>query len=67
MTTERTLLDELKDQTRDYWIVPTSPNGFSDHSDFKLIHVSKGANIEEMEIYCELKEREMIAILESRA
>jgi hypothetical protein len=60
-----TLLAELKDPTRDYWIVPVSPTGFSDHQEFKIIHVTKGANVEEIEAWCEMKEREMIEILES--
>jgi hypothetical protein len=59
MTT--TLLAELKDQTRDYWIVPVSPDGV----DLKIMHVRKGENSEEIEIYCEIKEHEMIAILET--
>jgi hypothetical protein len=59
-----TLLAQLKDPTRNYWIVPVSPTGTSDHPDFKIVHVTKGANIVEIEVYCEMKEREMIEILE---
>jgi len=40
-----TLLEELKSE-RDYWIVPTSPTGFSDHPDVKIMHVRKGVNTE---------------------
>jgi len=60
------LLAELKDPTRNYWIVPVSPTGFSDHPDMKIVHVIKGVNVEEIEAWCELKEQEMIEILEAK-
>ena len=59
------LLAELKDPTRNYWIVPVSATGWSGHPSFKLIHVTKGANTPEIEAWAEAKEREMIDILEA--
>jgi hypothetical protein len=60
-----TLLAELKDPTRNYWIVPVSSTGWSGHPGFKLIHVAKRHNTPEVETWCEAKEREMIEILEA--
>jgi hypothetical protein len=60
-----TLLEELKDDTRDYWLVPTSPTGNTNHPDLKIIMVQKGANIPEIELWCAETEKLMIEVLES--
>jgi hypothetical protein len=61
-----TLADQLRDHTRNYWLVPTSESGTVD-STFQIMRVQKGANTPEIELYCEVKEAEMLAIFEDRS
>jgi hypothetical protein len=60
------LLDDLRNTARDYWISGTSPDGYSTHPDFQIIHVQKGVNSKEVEQFLEIKEAEMLAVLEGR-
>jgi hypothetical protein len=62
----KTLRDDLRDTTRDYWISGMSPDGSSAHPEFTIIYVQKGANAPEVERFLEIKEAEMLAILEGR-
>ena len=59
------LLDDLRDKSRDYWIALSSDSGFVDGST-RTFHVRKGVNHSEVELHLEVKEAEMLAILEDR-